>query len=46
MTGVRFATWSQTPAKLRLLSSHGNWEMGWGAVFLDDYISKTWLPGP
>ena len=24
---------------------HRDWEIG-GAIFLDDYISKEWLPGP
>ena len=28
MAGDNFTTWSKMPSRVRLLSSHGNWETG------------------
>ena len=44
MTGSSFANWSKAPLEVRLLPSHRNW--GWGAISLDSYLSKRWLPSP
>ena len=42
MTAGSFTTWSKAPIKIRLPQKLGNR----GAVSLDVYISKEWLPGP
>lgn len=36
---------SKSPSEIRLLPSYTDGG-GRGAISLDDYISKTWLPGP